>query len=742
MAIDRRAARLSALAIVGVVLVSLLGVRLWFLQTVEAEDLQADIDVAQTRTVPLVPERGRIIDADGRVLADNKRILTLAVDYQFIRRDSNREEIFTRLSGWVGIPVEDMEAEWDRQIHSPFLPFPIKRDIDEQTATAILERIEDFPGVSVETDWERVYPYAPHAAHVIGYMGAIQDGQEEQYKDYLLDERVGQFGVERELESILHGKWGYRTMEVDASNRPIRVIEEFPPVNGYDVQLTIDLDLQQYVEQSVETTLRARRDVTAPNPLVSDVFTGRVSRMDPELGDRVYFKAPAGSAVVMNYLTGEVAALASYPTFDNRWFEAGISGEKFGELFPDTDDPDQSILVNRAIQGRYNVGSTFKPFTAFAALSTGLIGPGSSYYDSGTYKLESIDDDVCNSGVRCVYKNAICYNGKPCVYGSVNVTDALAVSSDAFFYRIGERIMIGPYQGLTLLQDAVREFGFGSDSGIELPFEFDGTVPDAELKARYAELGVITEAEGRDYYQGDNVQLAIGQGLLSATPLQLANAYGALANGGFVYQPTIIKAIFPPGTPEGEPGLLDVSAAGPLELEEYPNPPILKQQVAMSASTHDAIVRGLRRVVQQNGGANGRTTTAEELYFDWPSSNIQIAGKTGTAQGFGNYPWNDSSVFVGFAVDPSSLGPDEENPWVVSAFLEKAGYGSTAAAPLVKCVFSALSGNQTMDEVILSSPLDLNQEVAALRMQQPNPTSCWTRKDAASSVYYEQRSVD
>ncbi|MEJ7799798.1 MAG: penicillin-binding transpeptidase domain-containing protein, partial [Ilumatobacter sp.] len=540
MAIDRRATRLGVLALVGVTLFSLLGVRLWFLQTVKADELQESVAFAKTRTVRLAPERGRIFDADMRILADNERVLTVAVDWQMLRRKSQRDEIFKRLSGWVQVPVEEMEARFQSDVYSPFLPMPIKEDVDEPTAFALLERVEDFPGVEIVTESRRVYPYSPHAAHVVGYMGAITAEQLDERLDegYNRNERVGQFGIELELEQVLHGSWGYKKVEVDAANRPIRTLEEVPPVNGFDVQLTIDLDVQQYAEQMLETTLRARRTQLAPNPIVRKPDQS-LRKMDPSRPDTVPYKAPAGSTLVMNYETGDVIAMASYPNFDNRWFEAGLSGDKFEEIFPSKNedgtkiDPDRSILVNRAVQGRYNVGSTFKPFIAYAALHSGLMNAGTYFTDTGSYTLSraAISDQAsCDSGlVRCEFSNAICsYNGKPCVYGAVNVEDAIAVSSDAFFYSIGDRIMVeNDFQ--PVLQQNVEQFGFGADTGIELPFEFDGTVPDAELKAQYAELGVISKDEGRDYYVGDNVQLSIGQGLLSATPLHLATGYSTIA---------------------------------------------------------------------------------------------------------------------------------------------------------------------------------------------------------------------
>jgi penicillin-binding protein 2 len=534
---------------------------------------------------------------------------------------------------------------------------------------------------------------------------------------------------------VLHGAWGYKKVEVDGANRPVRVIEEVPPVNGFDVQLTIDLDVQQYAEQLLETTLAKRRTQLAPNPTVRKP-DGSLQKMDLDKGDSVPYKAPAGSTLVMNYDTGQVVAMASYPTFDNRWFEAGLSGTKFSQIFPSENpdgtpiDPDESILVNRAIQGRYNLGSTFKLFTAYAALNSGLMGANDYYNDTGVYKLsrEAVSDRAaCDAGlIRCEFKNAICsYNGKPCVYGSVNVEDALAVSSDAFFYRIGDRIMVqNDFE--PVLQDQVELFGFGADTGIELPFEFDGTVPDAELKRQYAELGVISKDEGIGYFVGDNVQLAIGQGLLSATPLHLATGYATVANGGFVFQPTIIDKIWQPGTPDDQPGFADPDRGIVFSDESDPE---LIRQIPMPASIRTPLVRGLRRVTT-GPGKNGRSTTAEELFDGYPSDAIQVAGKTGTAQGQGNYPWNDSSVFTGVAVDTSTdqYLPDDDDPYVVTAYLEKAGYGSQAAAPVVKCMFLMLSGVTQTEPVTPSDPLDLDSTESA-PSQGLDDTTCYIGRD-------------
>ena len=353
------------------------------------------------------------------------------------------------------------------------------------------------------------------------------------------------------------------------------------PVAGFDVQLSVDLDIQQYAEQALETGLRLRRylpeDLTqldsAPhNPLDREnrYLTRVYQKTEPD-GSKVDYpewvqhKAPAGAVVVMNHNNGQIVAMASYPTFDNRWMEAGITGSKFQQLFPSKNpdgsklDPDLSILVNRAVSGNYNLGSTIKPFVAWAALHSGLIDKDFKFKDEGTYQLFSIEEPDCQhkGGIaRCIFKNATNKRTNvPSKYGPVTVDDALAVSSDTFFYMLGEYFYVA---GLTLLKENLMRFGFGMKSGVQLPYEWGGRIPDNDVKRQLVERGVLAPGEVKRLVVGDNVQVAIGQGLMAATPLQLANAYSTIANGGFLLQPSIVKAIYAPLTPDGLPGFADL----------------------------------------------------------------------------------------------------------------------------------------------------------------------------------------
>jgi penicillin-binding protein 2 len=312
--------------------------------------------------------------------------------------------------------------------------------------------------------------------------------------------------------------------------------------------------------------------------------------------------------------------------------------------------------------------------------------------------------------VRCVFKNATNRLGKPTTYGPITVETALAVSSDAFFYKLGEDFFsLGKLDDTFPLKEDLERFGFGSDSGIELPFEWSGRIPDDTVKADLVRRGVLGKNEVPRLQVGDNVQVAIGQGLMAATPLQIANAYATIANGGFLMKTQIVKAIYAPLTPDLSPGVADLTAG---TIVENRDKPVIRDILEMPESTiREPIVRGLQRVVTVEGGnywppGSYHAATGERLFRDYPSSAIPIAGKTGTVQGAKNYPWNDSSAFGGFSLDPA-------RPYTVMAFLEKSGYGSKAAAPVVKCMFLALSDPSRMDPVVTSDPLDLNATVPA-----------------------------
>ncbi len=707
MAVDKRSSRLAILGTIAAILFGSLGLRLWFLQAVDAPVLEERVQANKTRTVKLLPERGRIFDRDGRILADNERILTMTMSWDVMRRTAERLELFRRLAPVLDVSPSDLESRYKSNRYSPLLPMPLKEGVSEETAIYLIQRTEDFPGIDVSVQWKRQYPYAPLAAHAIGYMGAITADDSVQYRElgYDLNERVGQFGVEKTFETYLRGTPGFVRYEVDSRGAILGVVERKEPIPGYDLQLAIDLDFQQLAEQALETQLRLRS--------YSEVCQSKDAEglpVKPQFPACQNLKSSAGSVVMMDYSNGQVLAIASYPTFDNRWFSASVTGEKFAQIFPRTDDPDRSILVNRAVQGQYNLGSSFKPFVAYAALISGQLPGGAEYRytDEGVYQLTETrgrEDQTC-ARVKCFFRNALCAGtNRPCVYGTVNVEDALAVSVDTFFYKIGEEIFIERGRA-PIIQDEARRFGFGSRTGIDLPFESAGRIPDRESKRNLVEAGKLAEGEVAEYLIGDNVQLSIGQGLLAATPLQLALAYGVLGAGGEVNRPLIALALFEPGTPNAvEVGFADLARAEVfLTLGEKNT----IRTVALPPEIREPIVRGLARVITGPGVTSDyyHSTTGEKLFERYPYDLLPIAGKTGTAQGAASLPWNDSSAFAAFSLDPNQ-------PVVAAAYLEKAGYGSRAAAPVVKCALMAYSGAVRLSPVLPSNPLDINSVFSA-----------------------------
>ena len=726
---------------VAVILLGVLGTRLWFLQGTQQQAYQNRVTTSKIRTVYIPPERGRIFDATGRILADNKQTLTITADWSVLRDKKDREELFTRLSGPLQMPVAELQRRYNPcfgepsipkckkgQIYSSLLPLPLKEDVDENTVNKILERAEDFPGVAVREDYKRVYPYAPLASHVVGYLGSITAESLANYREkgYNANERVGQFGVELSMESELHGSWGKRVFEIDAAGSIVReeVDQAVAPVAGKDVQLTIDLQVQQYAEQALQSSLQKQRNLpdgpreqdggapgggkrahNPPDRLTQ--FRTLVYSSSKQWGttEWVPFTAPAGSVVVENYQNGQILAMASYPTFDNRWQISGISGDKYKALFPETDDPDKSILVNRALQGQYNMGSSIKPFVAWSAMTAHIIEPNTYFLDEGQWTLESIQPPSrCQEKggpVRCTFTNAVNPYGVPSQYGPVSVEDALAVSSDAFFYRIGEKFFESDTTAdQSYMKSFLAHFGFGNRTGIQLPFEFTGRVPDTPIKKDLIDTGRFGKNEEPELVVGDDVQVAIGQGLLAASPLQAVNAYSTLANGGHRYQPSIIKNILAPLTANAsEPEIADLAKS--TIVTSFDTPTVV-EELEMPDEIRQPIVNGLERVIYGPGTTykkNYNTTTGEDLFAGY--NGMPLAGKTGTAQGSNNYPWNDSSAFGAFSTDA-------ERPYAVYAYLEKAGYGSRAAGPVVRCVFAALSDPTRMDAVAISDPLDLS----------------------------------
>ena len=631
--------RLAVLGVVIVALFAALFARLYYLQVLVSPDFVVQAEQNQIREVRLDPVRGRILDRNGVVLADNVLVGQVALDRDVMRSlDTNDQllEMVERLGPVIGMTAQEILDEYYDLNNNQLLPVVLVEGVDEPLLTFLKERQNEFPGVIARQVQRRVYPLGPVASHVVGYVGEIPQNELERLADrgYEPGDAFGKAGVEQIFETDLRGQNGLERFEVDRRSRVVarEVVEQ--ATAGSDIMLTIDTRVQRVAEQALETgLLNARRD------------EGEFNATRP---------APAGSVVVLDVTDGSVVAMASYPYFDPNEFVGGISTDLWERLIrPSSYAP----LTNRAIQGLYAPGSTFKPFTAIAGLEAGVIDLGTPIYDPGFYNL-----DPCE-GEKCQWTNA-----GEVEYGWVDLNRSLVVSSDVYYYSMGADIQVELPDGEDeVIQDVARRFGFGSQTNIQLPFERGGQVPDEELKRELFEAEVF---EFGTWFVGDTINLAIGQGELLVTPLQLANAYATLATRGERQQPNVVAEVIE--RTEGEVvRALSERSLGPFEMAT-PNP----------EATWETLAGGLIGAVRSGQG------TAVEAFTGFPLDSFAVAGKTGTAQRFGRNPvtearLEDTALFVGYA-------PAFDPQYVVVAVLEEAGFGGRAAAPVAREVLDAL----------------------------------------------------
>ncbi len=674
MVADSTRLRLGVLAIVAVSLFATLLGRLWYLQALAAPELSLEAQRKQERVVVLPPQRGRILDVKGRELVANVKSVQVVVDREVIADDDVRAALWERLGPVIGKAPAEMEARFESPRYDPVLPVPVADGIDEPMAIAIQERQEDFPGVEVQVSSVRAYRYGSIGAHVVGYLGAIPEGEVDARRSqtcpqtwgavpveglelrtcrYQLSEKVGVAGIEKFFEDDLRGVPGYRKLEVDARGRVLRVLEEQPPLPGHDIQLTIDIDAQRLAERSLEQGILYARSRT---------------RTEVRLGVErtLLFSAPSGAVVVTDHATGAVVAMASYPTFDPRVFVAGISGPDFAARFGDSQ---LAPLLNRAVQGVYAAGSTFKVVSALAGVTSGLRAPYTPYVD-----------EPCYTAPRSQDQKQFCSPASDTI--TVDLPRAIALSRDAYFYSIGAEIWLGdaPQGGVEALQDAAATFGFGETTGVQLPFESSGRMPSPAVKAALKASAPAAYDSG-DWYTADNVLTAIGQGLTGVTPLQLNNAYAAIANGGILHSPNIVARVLEAGTDTV------VREFAPRELSGITFPPGFRE----------AAVEGLAGAVRDPGG------TAFAVFATWPDELPPVFGKTGTAQDVTELSENDTSLFSGFVDAPGAR-------WSATAIVEKAGFGSETAAPIVRAVLQGMLTPGGIPPAPVAPPLGQPQE--------------------------------
>jgi penicillin-binding protein 2 len=609
--------RVAVLGGIALVMFAIVFLRLWYLEVLSGDKYLAEAQNNQVREFTVQAPRGEITDREGEVLVDNRTALELQVKTTELPRTKERRNLlFRRLSQAVDMSPEQIRKQIRVQTKElPSSPVTLKRDVPFELVYFLRENQERFPGVSVERVYVRAYPKGTLAAHMLGY---VREVDEEELKDPRYEslnpaDQVGKEGVEYTYDNLLRGVNGATRVQVDASGRPTGgQLSLREPRSGNNLALTIDANVQAAGEAAL-----ARR----VNP---------------------------GAFVVMNVNDGEVLGMGSNPTYDPSIFAKPVVPQAVYERL--TSDATSAPITNRAMQGLYPTGSTFKPITAVAALASGDLTTSEVINDPGSIEISG--QEFTNAGETA--------------HGPVALRQALQVSSDVFFYSLGARMNEADAEGGGL-QSWGKQFGIGSPSGIDLLGEAAGRLPtpgernhqfeeNTSPDSPCAEEVCIEEGEltDRPWAIGDNVQLAIGQGDLQADPLQMAVAYAAIANGGSVVRPHVGMEVEDP--------------TGRVIQEIEPAP---RRQLAIEPEWQRTIMEGLHDAAMSPGG------TSYDVFGGFP---VDIAGKTGTAQ---RPPNDDQSWYV-------ALAPYPDPQYVVAVTIEEGGFGVDSAAPAASEILTEL----------------------------------------------------
>ena len=665
-----RRSRLRILVIQALVfsLFATLFVRLYYLQVVSGDEYSAKAASQSVREVVVQPERGLIVDDQGRPLVTNRLSWVVSLDRGMLAKlgDRDRQRLVKRLAEEIDVRAERINRRlvtcgeegsvsglcWNG---SPFQPVPVAQDVRQAVALRILEQPEDFPAVVVDRQNVRSYPqpFGINAAHLLGYLSPVTDDELDRATD--AGDRsvngastVGRAGVEQEYDQWLRGMPGYRSVAVDSMGRVLGDDGEVQSQPGDTLVTSIDARVQSVVERQL-----------------SDAITVARGTLDPVTGRN--YVADSGAAVVLEADTGRVVAMASQPTYDPGVWVGGIEKRQLDRLYSEKAG---TPLLGRATQGQFAPGSTWKPFMTAGALTNGY----------------SFDTQLnCSSALRVGNRDFKNYESG--AYGYITFAKALEVSCNTFFYRVGYDFWqrygsdVADVDAKDPLVREAQEFGFGSETGIDMPGEASGRIADRKWKRAYFEsqkgyyCGIAAKpqsdpankaisdfvykfaqefcVEGFAYRAGDAVNFAIGQGDTIVTPLQLARAYGAIANGGSLYAPRIGKAVV---APDGT----------------------VIRRIAPKKTGEVDLPRGVAGYIDEALKGVTRTGTMAWRMGGFPLEQVQIRSKTGSAEVYGK----QSTSWV------ASYSDD----YVVVMMVSQGGTGSGTSGPGVRAIWESLYG--------------------------------------------------
>ncbi|HKX95789.1 MAG TPA: penicillin-binding protein 2 [Methylibium sp.] len=607
--------RLLAAALMVLIGFGLLVARLVHLQVQRYDELSTRAESNRIAVLPVVPNRGLILDRNGVVVASNYSAYTLEITPSQV---SDLEATIDALAEVV--PIETRDRKRFRRLledSKSFESVPIRTKLsDEDVARFTAQRFR-FPGVELKARLFRSYPYGEVGSHVLGYIGRINTAEKaaidetEDAANYQGTDYIGKLGIEQKYEDELHGVTGFEEVETSAGGRAVRRLRAGAPTSGNTVQLSIDIKLQALVEQLY--------------------------------GDR------RGALVAIDPRNGEVLAFVSKPTFDPNLFVDGIDSDSWKELNESLDKP----LLNRALRGTYPPGSTFKPFMAIGALTTGKRTPQQTIVDNGTFTFG-------NHRFRSHGDHGL---------GVVDMTRSIVKSSNVYYYQLANDM------GVDLIHEQLEPFGFGRKTGIDINGELTGVLPSTEWKRRY-----YKRPEQQKWYAGETISLGIGQGYNNFTMLQLASATATLISGGQRYVPRLVRQV--ETTASGARRQLSAETLEPLPLKPE----------------HVEVVKQALHGVTQEG-------TSTRVFM---GAGYASGGKTGTAQAVGvrqNEKYDkskleeyqrDHSLYIAFA-------PVDEPRIALAVIVENAGFGAAAAAPIARRVLDyVLEGRYPSAEDIVA----------------------------------------
>jgi penicillin-binding protein 2 len=572
--------------------------RIWYLQVVKGGFYRELSEQNRVRTVPVRPARGLIYDRHGELLANNIPSFNLYATPEDMK---DRLQLATTLEELIGLSRTDTLKRLSRQSHS-YVPILVKGGLTLREAAEVEGHRLDLPGFRIQAESQRNYLHGLVGSHLLGYVGEVSPEQQDEpaFADLIPGSVVGKTGVEKTFDQVIRGKPGQKTIEVDARGSERKTLTVTEQTSGDDLYLSLDLTLQRLAE----------------------------SLLNEE----------AGAVVAVDPRNGDVLVLASRPGFDPNLLSHGMTGAAWDQIARDGRHP----LTNRAIQGIYPPGSTFKIMVASAALESSKWSPSTKVHCSGQFP----------------FGNHVFRDWKKGGHGTMNLYQAVVNSCDVYFYLLGNRL------GIDAIAEAARQYGLGQPTGIELPGERSGIVPSTEWKIR---------ARREPWYPGETISAAIGQGYVSVTPLQMATATAAVANGGVLYKPRLVRAIKERSTGQVRDLL-----------------PTEKGLVKMDTDSFAALQHALRGVVVEGTGKRAQ------------SKIVQIAGKTGTAQNVGAKfqrpegeetpkQFRDHAWFVAYA-------PVDRPRIALAVVVENTGHGGTFAAPIAKAIIEEyMKDNATHD---------------------------------------------